>query len=654
MVETEAKEALVDVRKDLLSGRRYAPLWLEVFSMGLCVILGGHSLNWNQGLRGEGGFWLYVIFTMIVGSGYICLASCLAEMASIFSFAGNMGNRLDPLLWLIIYAFIIPLQVYGGRALYKTCAAFAVTIFVLLLLYYFQAIPSRHLVSASGFEGGSSFLKHFAYCMWFFNGAEVSIMASSAIKEPTKRIPTVLVSTTCLACLLALCTLLTTAACTRVSHLSSLHHPFTAGYADSLNLSWSRADWLNMPALLGSAFVFSFAVSRQIRSMAGSGLLPKALRWSYEASGQHTPTAALGLGLAIGYIILLLVYLFLPSFQQELFHLCLFASCGTYIALFRAYMVFRGRYSNLERHFLSPLGLFGAWYGMAVFTALFLSTAFFLDVGHHTYWALITFVAILSVSFIYYLLVARKTEFYSKEEEMKLMKAYILNANRKKKKVGQRSRWETAFFSIMITFGGKSVTRSNAPAGSTMFGSPRKSIMQSSHHPHLSTVAPSSPRRSGALEASKEDNEDMARDGNGYASGLRSPKHRPLVTVYPDFSPASTPTPVASVPLLDTQQVDLNSKDTGIGEDGGEDGAGELHAVSRDCCPVSPRGVGPSISEDTYCVSHGHTMTMQPSGTLTLLHPSATGIVLQPPPAGSGKEESVRPSNQVSKTRGTS
>lgn len=34
MVETEPKEALVDIRKDLLSGRRYAPLWLEVFSMG--------------------------------------------------------------------------------------------------------------------------------------------------------------------------------------------------------------------------------------------------------------------------------------------------------------------------------------------------------------------------------------------------------------------------------------------------------------------------------------------------------------------------------------------------------------------------------------------------------------------------------------------
>lgn len=606
---------------------------------------------------------------------YILFVICFVDdLVSLLSTSGSMGNRLDPLLWFIIYAFIIPLQVYGGRALYKTCAAFAVIIFVLLLLYYFQAIPSRHLASASGFEGGSSFLKHFAYCMWFFNGAEVSIMASSAIKEvkhhhsllfaqtfyhlasclyslqPTKRVPTVLVSIACLACLLALCTLLTTAACTRVPHLSSLHHPFTAGYADSLNLSWSRADWLNMPALLGSAFVFSFAVSRQIRSMAGSGLLPKALRWSYEASGQHTPTAALGLGLGIGFIILLLVYLFLPSFQKELFHLCLFASCATYIALFRAYMVFRGRYSNLERHFLSPLGLFGAWYGIVVFTALFLSTAFFLDVGHSTYWALITFVGILSVSFIYYLLIARKTEFYSKEEEIKLMKAYILNANRKKKKVGQRSRWETAFFSILVTFGGKSVTRSNAPPGSTIFGSPRKSIMASSHHPHLSTVAPSSPR-SGALEASKEDNEDMARDGNGYTSGLRTPKHRPLVTVYPDFSPASTPTPVASAPLLDTQ-VDLNSKDTGVGEDGGEDDAGELHAVSRDCCPLSPRGVGPSISEDTYCVSHGNTISMQPSGTLTLLHPSATGILLQPPPAGSGKEESVRPSNRVSKTGG--
>eukprot|EP01031_Cornospumella_fuschlensis_P034905 gene34905-42271_t len=95
----------------------------------------------------------------------------------------------------------------------------------------------------------------------------------------------------------------------------------------------------------------------------------------------------------------------------------------------------------MERSFRSPLGLFGAYLGMAVFSLTFIGIAFF---NEDNGISISTFVIFMIFAMAYYFLVAQKREFFSKEEQDKFMKAYILNANHKNKKSRSRSKASSA------------------------------------------------------------------------------------------------------------------------------------------------------------------------------------------------------------------
>lgn len=201
-------------------------------------------------------------------------------------------------------------------------------------------------------------------------------------------------------------------------------HPLSSGYEFVLGLTRREAALLALPGACANALGFAFAASRQIRSMAASGLFPKFLSKSFQSLQEPTPVVAMLFGLFVAYVVLLATYFTMPDYADELFHMCMHASCAVYIALLCAYLVFYTRYSNLERQFVSPLGLFGAYYGITIYVLLFVCVAFFVD---YTIWTCLKFMAVIFGAFLYYIFVAKHTEFFSKDEQEQFMKAYILN-----------------------------------------------------------------------------------------------------------------------------------------------------------------------------------------------------------------------------------
>lgn len=76
-------ETAVDIAEPELSCR---PLILTL-PTGLTIVIGGQYFAWNHGLTC--GFGSYLIAMFLMGSGYLTLCLCLAEMTSAMPFAGK-------------------------------------------------------------------------------------------------------------------------------------------------------------------------------------------------------------------------------------------------------------------------------------------------------------------------------------------------------------------------------------------------------------------------------------------------------------------------------------------------------------------------------------------------------------------------------------
>ena len=85
-----------------------------------------------------------------------------------------------------------------------------------------------------------------------------------------------------------------------------------------------------------------------------------------------------------------------------------------YILQFLGYMIFKYRLINLKRNVISPVGNFGAVYGVLIFTLIFIgSTAFQND----NYISIIVYGCLMSIySFIYFRFL-RKHQMLSNEEK---------------------------------------------------------------------------------------------------------------------------------------------------------------------------------------------------------------------------------------------
>ena len=62
--------------------------YFDLWALGITTALGGHFYLWNFALSiGMGSL---IVATFIVGSGYVCLVLCMAELSGALPFAGQL------------------------------------------------------------------------------------------------------------------------------------------------------------------------------------------------------------------------------------------------------------------------------------------------------------------------------------------------------------------------------------------------------------------------------------------------------------------------------------------------------------------------------------------------------------------------------------
>eukprot|EP00598_Pedospumella_elongata_P005445 CAMPEP_0184967628 /NCGR_PEP_ID=MMETSP1098-20130426/932_1 /TAXON_ID=89044 /ORGANISM="Spumella elongata, Strain CCAP 955/1" /LENGTH=720 /DNA_ID=CAMNT_0027489109 /DNA_START=93 /DNA_END=2255 /DNA_ORIENTATION=+ len=455
----------------------------DIWALGLSTTLGGHFYLWSTGLvTGFGGM---AVQTFLIFTGYAVLLLCMAELASALPFAGGaygvarvtlgsfigflvacfdayqsmfyaffvvfvVGALLEliletdhdfqPVWWAIIYSSYILIHAWGGRTYWVILRVLTVGSLGLLLIYIFGCIKFAEFdkyapmpaadkdIESVWFVGGAKlFFRALPFPCFFFVGNESLNLAARDTKNPKVDIPWGYFTTFTTNSLLTFALIFVACSVAPGTIYLPLYAvaPLTPGYMLLFDIDIYKALCLSLVPMYTAGFGFTYYSAYQIRAMGKSGLVNTWLGYDYPYV--TTPVNALLASAAIGFLVGCR-YFYLPLLKQEdLFRINLLGAVCVYFTQFISFIAFRWYYPTISREFTSPLGIFGAVYGIVFFIIVFVALA-----ALEPSPAILAFAVYLALLTIYYVLVVRHRQMFSEEEKTVLFKAYLMKTNRQK------------------------------------------------------------------------------------------------------------------------------------------------------------------------------------------------------------------------------
>jgi hypothetical protein len=186
---------------------------------------------------------------------------------------------------------------------------------------------------------------------------------------------------------------------------------------------------------------YMYVLSRQVTSMAKSGLLPSIFKNTFGPN--RTPI--FGMIFVSCFGILGLTYSWAENPYTTTSRFSTLAGCIIYLAMFVCYIIFNTRFSNLERSFRNPLGMVSAVLGIMIFGAVFI---IMLALNLEFYPVTAMFFGYLSLMTLYYYAYAETYQVFSASEQKVFFKAYIVNMKRRKTKNFLSRMW-TDFLKLL-------------------------------------------------------------------------------------------------------------------------------------------------------------------------------------------------------------
>ena len=216
----------------------------DIWALGITVVIGGQYFSWNVGL--EAGFGSYLISTLLVGTSYVCLCICNAEITSALPFAGGaygiarvsfglyigfMVGCLEaieyityvasslivlatlicqatetsinfvPVYCLACYFVAVFIQIHGGRLFWRMNTFLCIVSFLLLMMYNIGSLWWVNFEHASApsttggtehtyFIGGfSKFLTVTPLAAWWYVGVESLNLSCAFVANVRIKVP---------------------------------------------------------------------------------------------------------------------------------------------------------------------------------------------------------------------------------------------------------------------------------------------------------------------------------------------------------------------------------------------------------------------------------------------------------------------------------
>jgi len=449
--------------------KRYAGVF-SLWALGVGAVISGDFSGWNLGV-GQAGFGGFLIAVAIITVMYVGLCYCIAEMSTAMPHTGGaysfsrtalgpwagyitglaenmeyvittavvcyfsaayLQNIFDtpdaaqPLWWLVLYALFVGLNVLGVEESFRFVVVITLIALAILVVFYISAIPLFSWDNLWNIEpdvGQTRFLPKgltavgaaLPFAIWLYLAIEQLPLAAEESVDVKRDMPRGL--------LWGLVTLIVTGVLITFLNMgigggaayfgSQTEEPLLEGLELTLGVTSSKVLGLVAVAgLIASFHAIIYAYGRNIYSLSRAGYFPT---WMSVTHGvRKTPYVALIWGALVGYAVLLVLHFAdeTGAFGGVILNMAVFGALIAYAMQMIAYIVLKRRFAHVERPFVSPLGVAGAWVALVIslvaLVTLFMNSDFRQGVIGVALW----FVAGLG----YFALYARKHIVLSPEE----------------------------------------------------------------------------------------------------------------------------------------------------------------------------------------------------------------------------------------------
>ncbi|DAZ99482.1 TPA: hypothetical protein N0F65_001667 [Lagenidium giganteum] len=456
---------------------QYRPTRLDVWLLGLTIVIGGQYFSWNAGMAAGAGS--YFITYIIMAAGYLTLCCCMAEVTSALPFSGGAYGLArctlgfyfgfligccevfeyityvstsvigltqmvieaipelagyDPLIWFIFFAISLPIHLYGRRVFWFTNFVLGVISIFVVMVFVAGSLPyvdmqtnALNYTDLRFVDGMHGFMKSFPLAAWFFVGIEALSMSCDEVGRPKVNVPYGQVACMMTLLITGLFVLLVAISLPPgLDKLAGETAPFNRGFMLMFGLSDKAATVFTIPATFATAFGFVWSYGKIISAMALSRLLPQ----SWATMTQHnTPSHAIIAGSVLSYLFCVGFYI-KPSVNDYLFNICMLCAFTIYTAQCLGYIVLRMRKSGLDKgEFCNPFGYYGAVFSISTWVLGIVSIAGFQGNGGVE---VFTFLGLLFCFSFIYAAYAKPRQTFSAQERKFLLVAYIVKHNNHK------------------------------------------------------------------------------------------------------------------------------------------------------------------------------------------------------------------------------
>ena len=453
--------------------RRHAGVW-SLWALGVGAVISGDFSGWNFGL-GAGGFGGLFIATLIITALYIGMCYSIAEMtaalphtggaysfgrsamgpwggfitglaenmeyvltpAVVVFFAGSyLGSifgtpeSFAPVWWLLGYVVFVGLNIWGIGV------TFGFTVFITLLalaalaVLWIGALPLfdvAKLVNITPTEGNSAWLPFGAsgillalpFAIWFYLAIEQLPLAAEEAHQPARDLPKgILLGLATLVACAFLTLLLNCGIAPGSDGLKASGEPVLDGYRTIFGegVGARVLGLVAVAGLIASFHTIIYAYGRNIYSLSRAGYFPHFLSVTHPT--RKTPHVALITGGILGYLVLLVLHLFGKGalVGATVLNMAVWGAVIAYGMQMLSFILLRRKRPDMERPYVSSLGLPGAWVALVIAVITFIVLFLNADYRPAIWWCALWFLAGLA----YFAFYARYRMVRSPEEEFAL------------------------------------------------------------------------------------------------------------------------------------------------------------------------------------------------------------------------------------------
>ncbi len=290
----------------------------------------------------------------------------------------------SPIIWILFYLIFLGLNIFGVELSFKVTLIITLVSLAVLVIFWISAIPNMDFsrwalnIAPDGSElpegngplfpmGITGILASLPFAVWLFLAIEQLPLAAEESVDPKRDMPRgIILGMMTLIISAFMIVLLNPSVIGVGSHkLGSSIEPLLDGlraiYGD---IGATILGVLALTGLIASFHTILFAMGRQVYSLSRAGYFPTELSVTHEK--YRTPHLAMIVGAVVGLVIMLIIWFREGAAEggaiigSVLLNMAVFGAMFSYILQAISFIMLRKNQPNINRPYVSPLGIPGA------------------------------------------------------------------------------------------------------------------------------------------------------------------------------------------------------------------------------------------------------------------------------------------------------